>query len=156
MQLKDVKTSQRLAALEEPKAVFCVAADPFACPFEAVRGALFLTRSAHDLGTALTSGEDALEVRSDLTDPFSTLSLPASIVADTERSDPGMFSVAFVASEATLIDCLLDDRASEGIFGTTGTMGRILPGCRAPILEPELGFVLLTTAVAIAEDGVVG
>ena len=64
--------------------------------------------------------------------------------------------MVFVASEATLIDCLLDDRDSEGILGTTGIMGWIFPDCRPPGLGQELGFVLLTTVGATAEEGVVG
>ena len=62
VELNNINTSERLPALEEPKAVFCATEDPFVCPFKAARGALFLTRSAHDLGAALTSGEDAFEV----------------------------------------------------------------------------------------------
>jgi len=80
--LNDVRTSERLPALEEPSAGLGMVEDPFANPFEAARGVLFLTRSAHDLGAALTSGEEAFEVRSDLTDSFSTVSLPASAVAE--------------------------------------------------------------------------
>lgn len=64
--------------------------------------------------------------------------------------------MAFVASEAILIDCRLDDRDREGILGTTGTMRTILPGCETPGLEPELGFGLITPVGAITDDGVVG
>ena len=154
--LNDVRTSERLPALAEPGAGLGVVKDSFACPFEANRGVLFLTRSAHDLGAALTPGEDAFEVRFDLTDSFSTLSLPASIVAEIGYPKTGALSVAFVASEAILIDCRLDDRDNEGILGTTGTIGTILPACRTPGLEPELGFALLTAVGATTDDGVVG
>ncbi len=149
--LNDVRTSERLPALAEPGAGLGVVKDSFACPFEANRGVLFLTRSAHDLGAALTPGEDAFEVRFDLTDSFSTLSLPASIVAEIGYPKTGALSV-----EAILIDCRLDDRDNEGILGTTGTIGTILPACRTPGLEPELGFALLTAVGATTDDGVVG
>ena len=96
------------------------------CELDAVDawiGALDLTRSAHDLGVALIAGDEAFDVRSECTDSLSTNSTWLVLWIAENGSETDAVSTIFVTSDITLIDCLLDDRATAGTIGTIGTIG---------------------------------
>ena len=60
--LNEFRTSEIFEGFEEPKRLCWDIGDPCAIPFEALGDVLVRTRSAHDLGAALISGEAAFEV----------------------------------------------------------------------------------------------